>query len=109
MGFTLSGAWGRAAAGTVLALTLVSGTPAHAAEAEPPPPPGTERLIHIGPQATVIEDEHGNFSMADEPAPEPTVGDIARGAVSVMGVGFLLFLNSSGELIFDRSNSSARR
>jgi hypothetical protein len=106
MSFTLSTAWGRAAAGAMLALTASSG-PVHATEDEPPPP-GAERLIHIGPQATVIEDEHGNLTMAEEPPPEPTAGEIARGAASVMGVGFLLFLNSSGELIFDRSNGARR-
>lgn len=108
MSFTLSTRWGRAAASATLALTLVaSSAPAHATRDEPPPP-GTERVIRIGPQATVIEDEHGNFTMAEEPPPEQTVGELARGVVSVMGVGFLLFLNSSGELIFDRSNGARR-
>jgi hypothetical protein len=107
MSFTLSSRWGRAAAGVTLALTLSSSAPAHAAEDEPPPP-GTERVIRIGPQATVIEDEHGNLSLADDAAPEQSVGDVVRGALSVMGLGALLFLNGAGELIFDRSNSTRR-
>ena len=37
---------------------------------EPPPPPGTSRLISIGPQALVREDDHGNLTMVDDPEPQ---------------------------------------
>ena len=46
---------------------------------EPPPPPGTSRLISIGPQALVREDEHGNLTMVDEPEPE-------RSKLKVVGI-----------------------
>ena len=53
--------------------------PIRADATEPLPPPGTSRLISIGPQALVREDEHGNLTMVDEPEPE-------RSKLKVVGI-----------------------
>ncbi len=51
------------------------------AQTLPLPPPGTQRLIHIGPQADVVEDDRGRLRMADEPPPKPRRG---RSILSVL-------------------------
>lgn len=105
MNFALSR--GKRGIGAVaLALTLTSAAPAHAAKEHPKAE--EPRLVQIGPQALVSIDSHGRATMVDEPAPEPTVGSVVRGAVTVMGVGALLFLHEAGELIFDRSTPVRR-
>jgi hypothetical protein len=53
---------------------------------EPPPPSGMYRLIRIGPQALVLEDEHGSVTMVDEPAPRVKRGT-ALGAFLGLWVG----------------------
>ena len=59
--------WRRALAVAGLGLTLAFVGPARAEDrTEPPPPPGTERLIRLGPEAVVLEDDQGNISMVDE-------------------------------------------
>jgi hypothetical protein len=53
-----------------LGLALVLGSAATVvARGGEPPPPGTQRLIRIGPVALVCEDEHGNVTMAEDPTP----------------------------------------
>lgn len=48
-------------------------------ETEPLPPPGTSRLISIGPQALVREDDHGHLTMVDDPEPQ-------RSKLQVVGI-----------------------
>ena len=49
--------------------------PAQATErVESLPPPGTCRLIRIGPQVLVSEDDRGRFTMVDEPEEKPGRG-----------------------------------
>jgi hypothetical protein len=55
-----------------------------------PPPPGTSRLIRVGPQALLSEDDQGNLSMAEEPEPPRSrlqVAGIVLGAMTVGVVG----------------------
>jgi hypothetical protein len=69
----------------VLWLGLAMASPLRAeARDQSLPPPGTTRLIRIGPQALVSEDEHGNVTMVDEPAPKAQ-----RGKALVLFLGIL--------------------
>src|SRR3954466_14637098 len=73
--------WTRAVAAVGLAVTLNAAAPVHAevvaapartnGQTVPLPAPGTRRLIRIGPQALVVEDDHGRVKMVDEPGPAP--------------------------------------
>jgi uncharacterized protein YcfJ len=69
MGATWLRRCGAAIASLGLSLALGSATNVDARVAEPTPPE-TQRLLRIGPVASVCEDEHGNVTMAEEPAPE---------------------------------------
>jgi hypothetical protein len=60
----------------------------------PLPAPGSERLIRIGPEVDVIEDDHGRFRMADTSEPKRSPGRtmitvlfgvVAAGAVLTLG------------------------
>jgi hypothetical protein len=57
---------------------------------EPPPPPGTSRLISIGPQALVSEDDHGNLTMVDEPEPKRTKFQVAGIILGAMTAGVVI-------------------
>jgi hypothetical protein len=103
MHFALSTTWARAVA---LALTLAFTAPARAAK-EPARAPQA-RVIQIGPQATVSVDQHGNVAMVDEPPVEQTLGDIARGVLGVMGLGFIFLVQGSTEQTFG-GTSAVRR
>jgi hypothetical protein len=105
----LSKTWTRAVAGVGLVLTLHAAQPARAdGSARPPrtagqtrplPAPGTHRLIRIGPQALVIEDDHGRVSMVEEPGPKARRG---RGLAAVPAAFGLLSFGTF--LILDNGN-----
>jgi hypothetical protein len=57
---------------------------------EPPPPPGTSRLISIGPQALVREDDHGNLTMADEPEPKRSKFQVVGIMLGAMTAGVVV-------------------
>jgi hypothetical protein len=98
--------WKRASAAVCLSLILGAVSPARGEVFGPPvpesnsrtlplPAPGTERLIRIGPQALIREDEHGRLSMVDESTPPPKVGRslvTTTAFFSIMGFGALLML-----------------
>ena len=106
--------WTRALAalGLILALQIGSaGAPARADGSGPPPPtasklyplpaPGTHRLIRIGGQEVVIEDDQGRITPVDEPPPKPTRGQNVAAAATMMAIvtgGLLLFLRRQSEL-----------
>jgi hypothetical protein len=98
-----SSRWRGALEVVAVVLTLRAAVPARAddaavteqtSQALPLPPPGTSRLIRIGPQALIREDDRGRLTMADEPAPKPSRGQrlfavlfgvVAAGAVLTLG------------------------
>jgi hypothetical protein len=68
--------------------------PAQATEqVESLPPPGTCRLVRIGPQALVTEDDRGRFSMVDEPETEPRRGRVAGLVIGILTAGVVLTLD----------------
>jgi hypothetical protein len=72
-----------------LGLTLGMVTPADAQRQEEDPAAGAERLIRIGPQALVSEDEHGNVSMVDEPPPDTDTLTVVATLVGATLGGFV--------------------
>ena len=68
--------------------------PVQAAEqVQPLPPPGTCRLIRIGPQALVSEDDRGRFMMVDEPEEKPRRGQrVINVLMGVVTAGAVLSL-----------------
>jgi hypothetical protein len=78
--------------------------PSHAAKPHLVQP----RVIHIGPQATVSVDAHGNVAMVDEPPVEQTLGDVARGVLGVMGLGVIFLVQGQTEQTFG-GTSAVRR
>jgi hypothetical protein len=95
-----SNAWARVLSVLCLGLTLLLAPPARADDdrGRDLPPPGTTRLIRLGPQALVSEDEHGNLTMVDEGVP---------GSSRAQAVGFvfgLLFGGATGELLGGRND-----
>ena len=63
-------------------------SPAGVARAEETgPPAATHRLVRIGPQALVSEDEHGNVSMVDEVQPTLSRGQAVGIALGAFGGG----------------------
>jgi hypothetical protein len=117
-----SGRWVRAIAVLVTALTLHTTSAAHADDVEfqglaeqtsghvlPLPPRGAHRLIRIGPQALVQEDDRGRFTMVDEPPEPPKVGRGLVAATALLGlIGTDAFLTFGGEygLTFDVGRSA---
>jgi hypothetical protein len=106
--------WMRAIAVFVTVLTLHTAPAARAdvpASAEQPsghtlplPPRGTHRLIRIGPQALVMEDDRGRFTMVDEPPEAPQFGKGLVAATALLGlVGTDAFFTFGGDagLTFD--------
>ena len=73
-----------------LGLTVLVAQPARADETEPWPSPGTHRLIRIGPEALVSEDDHGRLSMVEEPPPEKTKIDVVTIVLGAMTAGVTL-------------------
>ncbi len=59
-------------------------------ETEPPPPPGTFRLISIGPQALVREDDHGHLTMVDDPEPQRSKLKVAGIMLGAMTAGVVI-------------------
>ncbi len=59
-------------------------------ETEPLPPPGTSRLISIGPQALVSEDDHGKLTMVDEPEPQRSKFQVAGIMLGAMTAGVVI-------------------
>jgi hypothetical protein len=95
--------WKRAVVALCMALILGMLAPARAETFGPPrppvsrtlplPPPGTHRLIRVGPQALIREDDRGRLSMVDESTPPPKVGRslvTTTAFFSILGFGALL-------------------
>src|SRR5262249_24567102 len=60
----------------------------------PLPPPGTYRLIRIGPQALVKQDDRGNITTADELDDKPSrVGRGIAATIVVLTAGAVLMLH----------------
>jgi hypothetical protein len=87
--------WTRAAAAIGLALALHATRPARAdaptqwqanVASLPPPAPGTQRLVRLGPQVLLVEDDQGRFTMADEGAAEPKRGQSLRPLMIMLGI-----------------------
>src|SRR5882672_5732611 len=88
--------WMRGVAAVALLLTIHVASAAHAdvpgpaaqtsGQALPFPPPGTRRLVRIGPQSLVMEDDHGRFTMVDEVAVKPKIGRGAIAATAMLGL-----------------------
>lgn len=76
--------------GLCLGLAVLVAQPARADETEPWPAPGTHRLIRIGPEALVSEDDHGRLSMVEEPEPEKTKMDVMKIVLGAMTAGVAL-------------------
>ncbi|HSY41555.1 MAG TPA: hypothetical protein VLA79_18580 [Polyangia bacterium] len=64
-------------------------------ETEPAPPPGASRLISIGPQALVREDDHGNLTMVDEPEPQSSKSQVAGIMLGAMTAGVLVVFSAT--------------
>jgi hypothetical protein len=103
--------WRRALVAVGLALTLAAASPARADVTTPPPqtnsrllplpPPGTYRLIRIGPQFLLKEDDRGRVTQVEESAVEPRRGQSAVAAAVMMGIltgGAALFFQQRSEL-----------
>lgn len=101
-----SSRWACAVVAASMVLTLHAGAPARAdvpddsqetsarvARTLPLPAPGTDRLIRIGPQALVVQDDRGRVTMADEPAPPRfRARNVAIGLASMVVIGAGVFL-----------------
>ena len=93
--------WARAAVALCMGLAVSLAASARAGDrTEPPPPPGMYRLIRIGPQALVLEDEHGAVTMADE-APPRVKGEAVLGVFFGMAVGAVAgeYLNGTDDFV----------
>jgi hypothetical protein len=74
----------------ILGLVLMVPLPSSAGEvatAAPAQPTTSERLIRIGPQALVRQDEHGRVTMVEEFAPEPRKRDVMPAVLGVLFAG----------------------
>jgi hypothetical protein len=91
--------WARLGATVGLALGVSFGAPAWAEgqTQRPPPADGEHRLVRLGPQALVFEDNHGNVSMVDEPTPEPSRGQLLGAALGGMSGGLAGAMLYSGQ------------
>src|SRR4051812_42714022 len=95
--------WARLGATVGLALGVSFAAPAWAekqAEEQTqrsPRPGGEHRLVRLGPQALVFEDNHGNVSMVDEPTPEPSRGQLIGAALGGMSGGLAGAMLYSGQ------------
>lgn len=73
---------------------MVGPAPAPRAEGAPVPPTGAHRLIRIGPQALISEDETGKVSMVDEPEPQATFSPVGFVFAALTGgLGGVMFTN----------------
>jgi hypothetical protein len=100
--------WKRAAAALCMTLVLGAFSPARSQSFGPPQPPssrvlpipapGTHRLIRVGPQALISEDDHGRLTMVDESTAPPRVGRslvTTTAFFSILGFGALLRFDGS--------------
>jgi hypothetical protein len=70
----------------------------------PLPAPGTHRLIRVGPQALIREDDRGRLSMVDESTPPPKAGRslvTTTAFFSILGFGALLTFGSPNNVGFE--------
>jgi hypothetical protein len=106
--------WKRAIAAVCMGVLLGAFAPARAetfGPAQPPasrtlplPAPGTQRLIRVGPQALIREDDRGRLSMVDESTPPPRVGRslvTTTAFFSILGFGALLTFGSPNNVGFE--------
>ena len=111
--------WTRLVAAVCLLLTLEVAAPARAdctavpaasAKTLPLPPPGTCRLISIGPEMVLEQDSNGQLTMAEEPPPKRSRGRNA--AVVLLGAvtaGALLVIGRNDKTIDIGSRAGAAR
>jgi hypothetical protein len=102
--------WTRGFVAAGIALTLAATTPARADVAAPAqtssrllplPAPGTYRLIRIGPQFLLKEDDQGQVTEVNEPPARPRREQSAVAAAVMMGIitaGAALFFRQRSEL-----------
>jgi hypothetical protein len=94
--------WRRVASLLALVFAVASTSAARAHDrTEPPPPPGTYRLIRIGPEALVSEDSHGNIRMVDERTKRISKGQAIGSAFGALGGGV------AGLLFYDGQDAAA--
>jgi hypothetical protein len=75
-------------------------------KALPLPAPGTHRLIRIGPQALVMEDDRGQFTMVDEADAEtPEKAEKGKRGQSALGASVMMAILSAGALWFFQTQS----
>lgn len=86
----LVAAWCMALIGPVIHPASAEEQTIRADATQPPPPPGTSRLISIGPQALVREDDHGDLTMVDEPEPERSKLKVAGIILGAMTAGVVV-------------------
>jgi hypothetical protein len=104
--------WTRAVAVIGLLLTLQVPAPAHAectapeapsSTTRPLPPPGTCRLIRIGPQMVLQQDSTGRLTIADEPPPKRSRGrNAAAFFVGLLSAAALLTLGRNDARVSGR-------
>ena len=89
--------WGRVLALAVVALLLLAPLPARA-DGTDQPPGDTDRVIVLGPQAVVIQNQRGQLRMYDDPAQRvPTCGSSISclgQVLSVYGIAAYLTLDN---------------
>jgi hypothetical protein len=107
MNHALSPTWTRAVAIAGLLLTFLVSSAARADGPTMPaqtsdqssalPPPGTYRLIRIGPQVLVREDDHGRFTMVEDPTAKRGRGQrLVALLLGVLTAGAVLTLGRNG-------------
>jgi hypothetical protein len=78
-------------------LAALLGAPARAQEPAAPAPLGhIKRVIKLGPEAVVVEDEHGTVTMAPEPPPPKRTDRDVLGPVLSAMVGGIVGSIASG-------------
>ncbi len=99
MSTTRPRSWARLGATLGLGLTVSFSAPSlgRGDRTRPPPADGEHRLVRLGPQALVYEDDRGNVSMVDEPTPEPSRGQLIGAAIGGMGGGLAGAMLYSGQ------------
>jgi hypothetical protein len=112
--------WTRAIVAAAVAVALRA-SPARADVSAPPeetthvgslplPAPGTHRLIRLGPQMLVMQDDQGRFTMADEPTEKPKRGRSLAAVTAVFGViGVGLVILGLQNLELDGGEQPGRR
>jgi hypothetical protein len=77
---------------------ILVAAPARAQDQPTPPPPlgAIKRVIKLGPEATVVQDEHGTITMAQEPPPKEKTNRDVLGPVFTTMIGGTMGSIASG-------------